>query len=91
MATVVDTELTGYTHFFKRCHFQFIPLWILIWFDGFTFYFLGQTKLGKIITPDPWKAGARNTTGILLIYMVHCANLFFFIWSCKLLLKQKQL
>lgn len=21
-----------------------------------------QKKLGKIITPDPWKAGARNTT-----------------------------
>lgn len=22
-----------------------------------------QKKLGKVITPDPWKAGARNTTG----------------------------
>lgn len=22
-----------------------------------------QKKLGKIITPDPWKSGARNTTG----------------------------
>ncbi|KAK2560905.1 Cysteine-rich PDZ-binding protein [Acropora cervicornis] len=21
-----------------------------------------QKKLGKVITPDPWKAGARNTT-----------------------------
>ncbi|GAB6020200.1 hypothetical protein CHUAL_002921 [Chamberlinius hualienensis] len=21
-----------------------------------------QSKLGKVITPDPWKAGARNTT-----------------------------
>ena len=21
-----------------------------------------QAKLGKVITPDPWKAGARNTT-----------------------------
>jgi len=21
-----------------------------------------QTKLGKVITPDPWKSGARNTT-----------------------------
>ena len=25
----------------------------------------GQTKLGKVITPDPWKSGARNTTGLL--------------------------
>lgn len=24
---------------------------------------LGETKLGKVITPDPWKTGARNTTG----------------------------
>ena len=23
----------------------------------------GQKKLGKVICPDPWKAGARNTTG----------------------------
>lgn len=22
----------------------------------------GQKKLGKVITPDPWKSGARNTT-----------------------------
>ncbi|KFM66839.1 Cysteine-rich PDZ-binding protein, partial [Stegodyphus mimosarum] len=21
-----------------------------------------EKKLGKVITPDPWKAGARNTT-----------------------------
>lgn len=21
-----------------------------------------QSKVGKVITPDPWKAGARNTT-----------------------------
>ncbi len=21
-----------------------------------------QKKLGKVITPDPWKSGARNTT-----------------------------
>ena len=26
--------------------------------------FTGQKKLGKVITPDPWKAGARNTTGM---------------------------
>lgn len=24
--------------------------------------FKGQKKLGKVITPDPWKSGARNTT-----------------------------
>ena len=24
----------------------------------------GQKKLGKVITPDPWKTGARNTTGM---------------------------
>eukprot|EP00112_Aurelia_sp_Birch-Aquarium-sp1_P012596 Seg265.2 transcript_id=Seg265.2/GoldUCD/mRNA.D3Y31 product="Cysteine-rich PDZ-binding protein" protein_id=Seg265.2/GoldUCD/D3Y31 len=23
---------------------------------------LGQKKLGKVVTPDPWKTGARNTT-----------------------------
>ena len=23
----------------------------------------GEKKLGKVITPDPWKSGARNTTG----------------------------
>ena len=27
----------------------------------------GQTKLGKVITPDPWKSGARNTTGLLCL------------------------
>ena len=27
-------------------------------------HFLGQKKLGKIATPDPWKSGARNTAGI---------------------------
>lgn len=27
--------------------------------------YLGEKKLGKVITPDPWKAGARNTTGNL--------------------------
>jgi len=26
-------------------------------------FVVGQKKLGKVITPDPWKAGARNTTG----------------------------
>lgn len=26
-------------------------------------YCLGQKKLGKVITPDPWKSGATNTTG----------------------------
>ena len=31
------------------------------------FYFLGQKKLGKVITPDTWKSGARNTTGITII------------------------
>ena len=35
-----------------------------------TFWFLiplkGEKKLGKVITPDPWKSGARNTTGILI-------------------------
>ena len=25
----------------------------------------GEKKLGKIITPDKWKAGARNCTGDL--------------------------
>jgi hypothetical protein len=31
------------------------------------FYYLviiGEKKLGTVITPDTWKDGARNTTGI---------------------------
>ena len=27
------------------------------------FVLIGQRKLGRVITPDPWKTGARNTTG----------------------------
>lgn len=27
---------------------------------------LGEKKLGRVITPDTWKDGARNTTGIKL-------------------------
>ena len=30
---------------------------------------LGQKKLGKVITPDPWKKGARNTTGKKTLWM----------------------
>jgi hypothetical protein len=26
-------------------------------------YFSGEKKLGKVITPDPWKSGASNVTG----------------------------
>lgn len=33
----------------------------------FAFDVLGQAKLGKVITPDPWKTGARNTTGKCLV------------------------
>ena len=28
---------------------------------------LGQKKLGKIATPDPWKSRAANATGKILI------------------------
>lgn len=31
--------------------------------DCLYIFFSGQKKLGKVITPDPWKTGARNTTG----------------------------
>lgn len=27
----------------------------------------GEKKLGKVITPDTWKDGARNTTGMISI------------------------
>lgn len=26
-------------------------------------FYSGEKKLGKVITPDTWKDGARNTTG----------------------------
>ena len=39
---------------------QFI--YVYIFFCVFII-FSGQKKLGKVITPDPWKSGARNTTG----------------------------
>ena len=27
------------------------------------FVFIGEKKLGRVICPDPWKSGARNTVG----------------------------
>ena len=33
------------------------------------FLISGQKKLGKVVTPDPWKSGARNTTGLFIIIM----------------------
>ena len=30
-------------------------------------FILGINKLGKVITPDKWKSGARNTTGKIVI------------------------
>ena len=33
------------------------------------FLLSGQKKLGKVITPDPWKKGARNTTGKKILWM----------------------
>jgi len=33
------------------------------------FWISGQKKLGKVVTPDPWKSGARNTTGLFIIIM----------------------
>ena len=41
-----------------------------------------QKKLGKIITPDVWKSGARNTTGMLFICIIekfHFNQNFFYI------------
>ena len=32
-------------------------------FVSYCFDDAGQKKLGKVICPDPWKSGARNTTG----------------------------
>lgn len=33
-------------------------------FSCFHTFFTGQKKLGTVVTPDTWKAGARNTTGL---------------------------
>lgn len=30
------------------------------------FMSIGEKKLGKVVTPDPWKTGARNITGTVL-------------------------
>ena len=48
-------------------------------------FFTGQKKLGKVITPDPWKSGARNTTGRLKsrIYFIEYV-------LCKVLIKKKE-
>ena len=37
-------------------------------------FILGQKKLGKVVTPDPWKSGARNTTGMYYnrLYVQSC-------------------
>lgn len=40
---------------------------------------LGEKKLGRVITPDTWKDGARNTTGYALYLLLdiicsHCVN-----------------
>ena len=48
-------------------------------------FFTGQKKLGKVITPDPWKSGARNTTGRLKsrIYFIEYV-------LCKVLVNKKR-
>ena len=28
---------------------------------------VGEKKLGRVICPDPWKSGARNTVGRFLV------------------------
>lgn len=40
----------------------------------------GEKKLGRVITPDTWKDGARNTTGYVLYLLLahicsHCASI----------------
>lgn len=35
---------------------------------------LGEKKLGRVITPDTWKDGARNTTGDDLLLDVICTH-----------------
>ena len=50
---LVDFCLTLFCQVSSGCIIQF----------GIYFYSTGQKKLGKVITPDVWKTGARNTTG----------------------------
>mgnify|MGYP001791802721 CR=1 FL=1 len=54
-------------HWIKICNSGNWRKWCLLLFIHVFFYhpLAGQTKLGKVITPDPWKSGARNTTGLL--------------------------
>ena len=40
-----------------------IFIYIIVKFGVFLIGNTGQKKLGKVICPDPWKTGARNTTG----------------------------
>lgn len=30
--------------------------------------YVGEKKLGRVICPDPWKSGARNTVGKLVVF-----------------------
>lgn len=43
--------------------------------SNFLSFHLGQKKLGKVVTPDTWKSGARNTTGW---YDISIQNVFSF-------------
>ena len=36
---------------------------IIVLFETSRFTDLGEKKLGRVICPDPWKSGARNTVG----------------------------
>lgn len=41
-----------------------------------TVLLLGEKKLGRVITPDTWKDGARNTTGHDLLLDAICTHCF---------------
>lgn len=61
----------------------------------FFFNFPGQKKLGKVITPDPWKSGARNTTGkvvlelLLTTYSIAVWRIMPWIINCMILSGRK--
>ena len=64
-------------------------IWIQCLTHEHTVIHTGQKKLGKVITPDPWKSGARNTTGKVL--QNGKAHIYFYVtaWEKSVTTKSK--
>lgn len=60
----------------------FTGLLVYSWFDflkHFVEIIIGEKKLGKVITPDTWKDGARNTTGKHVLFVLNVLFLLLFL------------